>query len=302
MTSQNSFQFIQESVSVNVHGKASIASTARAKRTPAQIQEDTDQALLNVFGALSENHFSLRTFLLAAFGSSHERISSLVNGFYAKAGPAAIVRLWGRNLESNQCYDSTFTMEAIDVVIGRVQADLEHAIKNKSFRHPANSICRKTIRAFSLDGIRSLLADSAPYLTQLLSKLIPNKPGSVSGWRPPSDNPHSLATDNPIAPIETQPTCLATSHLGSNWNLASGQDPVSDSDSASDVYLDMEWDSEWEDEGDPKPNKDSHSFIVTVGCMLLYMKSQQSNCFQMMMGKCHTKLEYESEAREAWQS
>ena len=161
MVNQLSFQFIQESVNLDVYGNASIASvqdsnpTSKARRTHAQIQEDTDQALLNVFEALSKNRFSLRTFLLAAFNSSHERITSPANGFYAKAGPAAVVRLWGRNLESKQCYDLTFTAEVIDVVVRRVQADLEQAIKNKSFRHPANSICRKTIKAFSLDGIRS---------------------------------------------------------------------------------------------------------------------------------------------------
>ncbi|KAF9945233.1 hypothetical protein BGZ72_001532 [Mortierella alpina] len=37
-------------------------------------------------------------------------------------------------------------------------------------------------------------------------------------------------------------------------------------------------------EPEPKPYKDPKSFIVTVGCMLLFMKNPRSNSFQMMMG------------------
>jgi len=72
----------------------------------------------------------------------------------------------------------------------------------------------------------------------------------------------------------------------------------SDSDSNSD--FDIRWQKEREDDEDDEesnwqddeshksPFKDPRSFIVIVGCMLVFMKSQRSNRLQMMIGKKYT--------------
>jgi len=346
MADQFSFQFVQEAGTVDSQGNASMASVqasnpdSRSRRTQAQIRQDNDQALLKVFRSLSDNGFSLRTFLLAAFDSldsRHEQIKSQVNVFYSKGGPAAVLRVWGRTLFLNRQYDSTFIMEAIDIVTNRTEADLEHAVKNRAFRHPTNSISRKSIRDFSLDGIRSSLEHSAPYLTHLLSSLVPGKEGSAMGWHPSyDDDVRGQAIYNSLGNVGVQPTGrqaprsltertkslfgrrsvraqpildssgnfierpggrrLPESHLESDSSDDIDEDlgggskddsgSSSDDNSLSCSDADLQRDSEWEDEAKPEEIRDPRSFIATVGCMLLFMKSQKSNCFQMMMGKC----------------
>jgi hypothetical protein len=273
------FEFVLEHGSVDVNGNAIMDPTKgfnrtdRKQRKQEQIQADKDPRLQNIFQALLDNGFSLRGFLLAAFDSSHEMIKNRVSQFYAEAGPAAIVQTWGRKLESIQRYDATFTEEIINVIRSRIEADLEQAIKVKSFRHPANSICRKTLRTFSLDGLLLSLERIAPHLTNLLGKLVPEKPGSVRGWRP---GPSVDATVESV--IDPYPRHEL-------WNSDSDSDSDSDSNATSDSDIVFEVDSEWEDETDVTASKDPNSFVVTVGSILLYMKSQQSNCFQMIMGK-----------------
>ncbi|GJJ71704.1 hypothetical protein EMPS_04061 [Entomortierella parvispora] len=294
------FQFFQEYGTVDNNGNASMApsspsSRAQARRTNAQIQQDNDQALIRVFKALQDNKFTLRTFLLAAFESKHEQIKSQVNIFYARGGPAAVLHEWGNALWSNQRYDESFTMEAIDIVTKRTEADLENAIKNASFRHPTNSISRKSIRKFSLDGIRSSLQNSAPYLMKLLSSLVPKKEGSISGWRPSYNAVSGEAIPNSLGSERVRPEgrtprsnydcdsgdsddCLEGSSSDDSEGC-SADSPQSGSD------CDPQADSDWEEEKAEQVHiEDPRSFIATAGCMLLFMKSQKSNCFQMMMG------------------
>ncbi|KAG0364184.1 hypothetical protein BGX24_004744, partial [Mortierella sp. AD032] len=46
----------------------------------------------------------------------------------------------------------------------------------------------------------------------------------------------------------------------------------------------MAYDSEWENELDPHPEADPRCFIVVVASILAFMKSQKTNCLQMMIG------------------
>lgn len=289
------------------NGEAFMASvqssihTNRTRRTKEEIEAALQASLLTVFSVLSANQLSLREFLIATFSSRQELIARKVSQFCTTGGPAAFVRLLGQKLNSTK-YDKTFVEEAIDIVSRRVQADLENALKDKSFRHPANSISRKTIRKFSLERLRSSLTDSAPYLMLLLKGLIPKEPGSVEAWCPPSFAP------NPTPARRARPAWLSASHLGTDSDTTSDQEPASDSDRASSLHSDMEpqfdSDSEWEDEPHLNLIKDPRSFIVTVGSMLMFMKSQQSNCFQMIMGKCHDlgqrKTSQSDESGEMW--
>jgi hypothetical protein len=57
------------------------------------------------------------------------------------------------------------------------------------------------------------------------------------------------------------------------------------SDLALSVEQIMAYDFEWEDELDPHPEADPRCFIVVVASILAFMKSQQTNCLQMMIGK-----------------
>ncbi|KAG0350456.1 hypothetical protein BGZ54_003793, partial [Gamsiella multidivaricata] len=212
-------------------------------------------------------------------------LAGLLN-FYTTGGPATIIRLLREKLEGTDS-DSTFAKEAIDIVAGRVQADLDNATKDKSFKHPANSISRKAIRRFSLGHIRSSLTNSAPHLTLLLEKLLPQSAGgfqSSSAWRP-----RSLSVHDPIPPsTRERPPWLSVSFSEPDSDTASEQDTASESSSTSNLHSDTEpqceQDSDWEDEPDPEQKRDPNSFVVTVGCMLLFMKNPRSNCFQMMIG------------------
>lgn len=176
------------------NGQASMTSvrssipSSRTRRTKEEIEAALQTTLLSVFNVLSNNQLSLREFLIAVFSSQQEDIARKVSQFCVTDGPAAFIRLLGQKLNVTK-YDRTFVEEAIDIVGRCIQADLENAVKDKSFRHPANSISCKTIRRFSLERLRSSLKDSAPYLTQLLMQLIPKEPGSVEAWCPPSASP-----------------------------------------------------------------------------------------------------------------
>lgn len=267
--------------------------TKKRRRTNAQIDDALQDSLINVFKALADNNLSLRDFLVATFSSSQQNIAHRVGQFYRREGPAAIIRLWREKLVTTD-HDKTFAMEAINVVANRVQADLENAAKNKSFKHPANSISRKTIRNFSLERLQSSLENSAPHLTLLLEKLLPQSRVDFH----PSSEWRSRAFQEPI-PCSTaeRPSWLSVRRLESDSDAASEkdtgseQDTTLDRDSSPDLpsVTEPQWeqDADWEDDPDPNPHKNPRSFIVTVGCMLLFMKNPRSNCFQMMIGTSH---------------
>jgi len=81
---------------------------------------------------------------------------------------------------------------------------------------------------------------------------------------------------------KARPEWVSVPHLETDSSTTSDQEPASDSDRALSPHSDIEpqfnEDSEWEDEPHPKPNKDPGSFLVTMGSMLMHMKSQKSNC------------------------
>lgn len=296
MASQPFLHFIEEHGTIDDNGEAYMASVqastpTRKRRTKTEVDEARQLSLLNVFDALSDNNLSLREFLVATFNLRQEVIARKAGQFYATGGPAAIIRLWGEKLEGAD-NDSTFAKEAIEIVARRVQADLDNAAKDKSFKHPANSISRKAIRKFSLRHIKSSLTNSAPHLTLLLERVLPQ---SVGGFQPSSAwRPRSLSVHDPIPPsTRERPPWLSVSFSGPDSDIASEEDMASDqstseTSSASSIHSDTEsqcdQDSDWEDESNPNQKMDPCSFVVTVGCMLLFMKNSQSNCFQMMLG------------------
>jgi hypothetical protein len=324
-------QFAAESVGVNEKGEVIVAKNAasppkRTRRTKEAIANDEAEKLQAVFKVLAEKKLSLSEFLCASFKSSEELVKTKIGQFYATNGPARILRLWGGELEDTD-NDRSLVEAAIEIVGERVQTDLVKTTSDKSLRHPANSISRKSIKGFSLDRLRHSFKQSAPYLTLLLETMIPRekpKPGSVAGWKPRDmGKTEKKQSDKLKAKKDRQPPTrgrtpsdsemetlsLPFPQSGIAMTLPPGPDSASEMDSASDCDTNlepvhellsrrpelaltveqlMEYDAEWEEELDPHPEADPRCFIVVVASILAFMKSQQTNCLQMMIGKIGT--------------
>lgn len=302
----NPFQFIAENGSVDNSGNAQMAltqnsnPTSRTRRTNAQIKADTDRILLSVFRALSKYDLCLRKFLVAAFESQHEEVVNKVHKFYGNDGPSTIISLWARKLDLGK-YDESFARATIGVVGSRVQADLNNAIRDPYFRHPANSITRKSVKTFSLRRIRNSLDSSASHLTLLLESLLPindDDDDDPSKWKPrdfaadPAASvrrkkvPWLSTRDDSDAESTSSSTSSSNLVVDFDLNSAVNADPNSAVNVDLNEHAHAESDSDWEQELDPKAVKHhTNAFVVTVACMLLYMRSQKSNRFQVMMGK-----------------
>ncbi|KAF9098729.1 hypothetical protein BGX29_007465 [Mortierella sp. GBA35] len=315
------FQIVVESGSVHDKGEATVATNStsppkRKRRTAKQKDMDEKEQLKAVWAVLMEK-ISLYDFLSASFTSPLELVKTRVGHFYAKGGAAKIVRLWGEELEGTD-NDAGLLKEAIKLVGERVQTDLSNTIHNESLRHPANSISRKTIKKFSLDRLRQTYRQSAPSLTLLLEELIPRDkpaPGSVEGWKPrdeprlswevqdrlPSERaktPSELEMESMSLPYPQNGETIFTRGLrttlppgpeSSDSELESVLDPAeilldSQLDPALSLEQQLEQDAEWENELDPHPEADPRCFLVVVAIILVFMKSQQANCLQMMIG------------------
>ncbi|KAG0217743.1 hypothetical protein BGX33_009751 [Mortierella sp. NVP41] len=316
------FQIVVESGSVHDKGEATVATNStsppkRKRRTAKQKDMDEKEQLKAVWAVLMEKKISLYDFLSASFTSPLELVKTRVGHFYAKGGAAKIVRLWGEELEGTD-NDAGLLKEAIKLVGERVQTDLSNTIHNESLRHPANSISRKTIKKFSLDRLRQTYRQSAPSLTLLLEELIPRDkpaPGSVEGWKPrdeprlswkvqdrlPSERartPSELEMESMSLPYPQNGETIFTRGLrttlppgpeSSDSELESVLDPAeilldSQLDPALSLEQQLEQDAEWENELDPHPEADPRCFLVVVASILVFMKSQQANCLQMMIG------------------
>jgi hypothetical protein len=185
------FTFEQATGSVNENGDGIMAPSAtspvkRKRRTKEQLRIDNASRLLAVFATLAEQNLSLSDFLCNAFNSDQEFIKSKVGQFYSSGGSGIILRLWGQQLEETD-NDEDLVAQAVQIVGGRVQADLRVASQEAMLRCPANSITRKTVKQFSLGHIQRTLDTSVPTFILLLEVIIPtSKPakGSVAGWQP----------------------------------------------------------------------------------------------------------------------
>ncbi|KAF9017367.1 hypothetical protein BGZ52_005115, partial [Haplosporangium bisporale] len=187
MASLSFSQFLFEEGVTDENGRAIMTSTTptRRRRTNAQIKNALQDSLLIVFNTMSANNLSFQDFLVATFNSTNEIITHRVGQFYRREGPAAIMHIWREKLESTD-HDESFAIQAIKTAAKRVRADLDHAAKDTSLKHPADSISHKTIRNFKLESLRSALETSAPHLTLLLRKLQPKSKQHLqtdSPWR-----------------------------------------------------------------------------------------------------------------------
>ncbi|KAG9319198.1 hypothetical protein KVV02_008337 [Mortierella alpina] len=253
-----------------------------------------NRALLSVFEVLSRHDLSLRDFLLASFEYQHEVVVNKVSKFYFNEGPSVIISLWAQKLDLGK-YDAPFARTVIGVVGDRFQADLDNAFKEPYFRHPANSVDRKSIKAFSLRRIRDSLDKSASHLTLLLEGLLPTSDGdydefSVKNWKP-----RDFAAEETVsAPRKKKVAWLSTRH-DSDANSTSSSTSSSISavngglDENAEAEADLDWeqeldpkafdldedvhaepDSDWEQELDPKVIKHhTNAFVVTVASLHL---------------------------------
>ncbi|KAI7826126.1 hypothetical protein BC939DRAFT_447007 [Gamsiella multidivaricata] len=126
--------------------------------------------LANVFKAIQENHFTLRSFLLKAFRSGDSKVRFFVGMFIAQDGPAVLINEWAGKVENTK-NDETFTEAVTDVVIGRARKDLRRVNNGGSLQTSARSVTHAHVEGFSLDPIEEELNSSAPCLIRLLRGL-----------------------------------------------------------------------------------------------------------------------------------
>ncbi|KAF9554448.1 hypothetical protein EC968_009645, partial [Mortierella alpina] len=269
MSARSHTQFLMEEGITDENGNFIMNPTTPTKkrRTNAQITIDLDRSLLAVFNVMKRNNLSFQEFLVAAFSSGHEDITQRVGQFYFRNGPAAIMDIWHKKLET-KTHDESFAIRAIKIVGKRVRADLDNAAKAEVFKHPANSTSRATLKNFKLESLRSSLETSAPYLSLLLKKLQP-KPDKKSLQ---TDSPCKSRTfGEPMPPVE-RPSWIQTRRAECDLNAASEE---TDADQDTEISWELDPEFSWftegqceqesacKDEPDAVPRKDPRSFMVT---------------------------------------
>ncbi|KAF9977406.1 hypothetical protein BGZ65_007410 [Modicella reniformis] len=137
---------------------------------PVKIQQEwpsNDTVLLAVFAEIAKGGFTLRSFLLEASASNLPAIKAKMSLFYHYQCPAVVIKEWAKDLRRTE-NDKSFVMAMIDVVVSRVESELNCLPSDETLRLPAQSVTHENISKFSLDHLEGQLRNEAPYLSTTL--------------------------------------------------------------------------------------------------------------------------------------
>jgi len=243
-----------------------------------------------VLDCIKEQGLSLPAFLEEVFGSENEGIKQWSHQFYNKNGPCHIVELWSRKLRRHKDWDSSFVNSAVDVVVCRTKRDLNRYKNNvnsaidcnntaegdegpaATYRMPHNKVTEKNIEQFLSDGFLDTYASHASYLMRLLDGVLyknKNKNGNK-------------AKDN-----------------DSNYKHVNSEDEDMEDEEDEEDAEDVQDEEDEEDKENAMTVKELNDKDGTIiqrrgrspssirGCIaaiLMFVRSQQCNAFQTVMG------------------
>ncbi|KAF9342950.1 hypothetical protein BGX26_006523, partial [Mortierella sp. AD094] len=133
--------------------------------------------LRKVLNAISENGFTMRTFLEAFFTSKDTSTRHQANTFYGRGGHTHIFQIWLSNIEDDRHMEA-LCLAASGPVVDKMKKELAKLSEAEDLRLPSSNVSRQKLSSFSLDFISNRMAALAPMLTSTLRSLATLNPKS----------------------------------------------------------------------------------------------------------------------------
>ncbi|GJJ71294.1 hypothetical protein EMPS_07069 [Entomortierella parvispora] len=246
-----------------------------------------EAAFAMILNYIREQQLSLPAFFEKLFNSQDENIKRWTHQFYHKDGPRRVIKIWSQKLRKIKEWDAPFVNSAVDVVVSRTKRELDR-LKNgvvgddgphPAYRFPHNRMSEENIDKILRNGFLDSYAGEASFLTRLLDGMLSKGNGTNSGdgsTRVNEGNNNGNDSEN-----DTESNSDNSDNSGDNDIDSNGDNTVNNGS-------DNIGNNDEETVGSATParrrGRKPSSVRGCISAMLMFLRSQQCNAFQMVMG------------------
>lgn len=250
-----------------------------------------------VLNCIKEQDISLPSFLQGLFGSEDDAVKQWTHQFYKAEGPRRVIDIWGNKLRHLKDWDTSFVNSAVDVVVCRTKRDLDICRRREvsdsrpeklsvvddkspaySYRMPHNKVTENNIELVLSDGFLDRYANHASYLMRFLDGVLykkykkrgKGKTQSISSYNNVNHGDLDSSGDNTEGEEDEYQDGIEGEQ--DKEEKSKRKTPVAKVDMTENERVAH------------KSGRSSSSVRGCIAAILMFMRSQQSNSFQVVMG------------------
>ncbi|KAF9969072.1 hypothetical protein BGZ73_008743 [Actinomortierella ambigua] len=149
------------------------------------LKTDNADRLLDILGHIKNHNLTLSGFLTELFESNDPRITQWTNRFHSTKGASRVLEVWDRKVQRIKDYDAPFAESAVDIVVRRVDRELNKLRDSGHYQCPANEISQSKVEGLLGREFLDIYATEATVLTRFLKGVTTEDTATATSGRYP---------------------------------------------------------------------------------------------------------------------